>query len=1125
MQIEEYFSLLEERVKEALERAQEARRRGLDPSLEVEIPLAKDMAERVEGLVGPPKVAPRIRELCSEVSAEEAAITIAREIVEGKFGSFDSREAAAEQALRTALAILTEGIVAAPLEGIVKVKIKKNGDGSEYLAIYFAGPIRSAGGSAQALAVLVGDVIRQALSLGRYSATEEEVERFVEEVDLYHHEAARLQYFPSAQEVRIAVRSLPVEVTGEPTEKVEVAGYRDLPRVETNQLRGGAVLVLAEGLLQKAPKVLKHVRRLGIEGWEWLAELVSGKEKKGGEEEKPSGEAKIEPSFKYIKDLVAGRPVLSHPSAKGGFRLRYGRSRASGFASMAMHPATMVITGGFIAIGTQLKTERPGKGTAVTPCDTIEGPVVKLRDGSVVRVTSVEQARELLEEVEEILFLGDLLVNYGDFLENNHPLAPAGYCEEWWVQELERALGEGEGQEYRRFLDPLQVPSEEEALEISLKLRVPLHPRYTYFYHDVTKEDLKALAEWVFSGREEDGALVLEMSPEKRVLELLCVPHRVVEGRVVLEEYRALLHCLGSSMERFSKAYERSRDAMELVNSFGVEVRPKAPTYIGARMGRPEKAKERRMSPPVNVLFPIGNAGGKTRDVKKAAQLGKVKVEVAYRECGKCGEVSFFTRCPRCGGETRLRRVCPSCGFTGDAQESCPKCGGRLAYYSEREVELKKLLSRAERRVGSTQGELKGVIGMTSRYKIPEALEKGILRSRNGVFVFKDGTARFDATDVPVTHVRPREIGVSVEKMRELGYTRDYKGNPLESEEQIVELFPQDIILPESGAEYLLRVARFVDELLEEFYGLEPYYNASTKEDLLGHLVLGLAPHTSAAILGRIVGFSRASVGYAHPYFHAAKRRNCDGDEDSVFLMMDAFLNFSRFFLPATRGGTMDAPLVLTTRLDPSEVDSEAHNIDIVERYPLEFYEATLRCAKPQEFEDRIETVRQRLGRREVYYNLKFTHDTSDISAGVTISAYKTLKEMVDKLDKQLSLARKLRSVDERDVARRVIESHFLPDLAGNLRAFATQKVRCVNCNAKYRRVPLLGRCRRCGGKLVLTVARGSVEKYLRVTEDLLERYSLEDYLRQRVKILRMSIESIFIDESVEQKSLKDYFG
>ena len=33
-------------------------------------------------------------------------------------------------------------------------------------------------------------------------------------------------------------------------------------------------------------------------------------------------------------------------------------------------------------------------------------------------------------------------------------------------------------------------------------------------------------------------------------------------------------------------------------------------------------------------------------------------------------------------------------------------------------------------------------------------------------------------------------------------------------------------------------------------------------------------------------------------------------------------------FLPDRRGGLMDAPLVLTTRLDPNEIDKEAHNID-----------------------------------------------------------------------------------------------------------------------------------------------------------------------------------------------------
>src|SRR5437867_10958772 len=42
--------------------------------------------------------------------------------------------------------------------------------------------------------------------------------------------------------------------------------------------------------------------------------------------------------------------------------------------------------GGFLAVGVQMRLERPGKAGIVTAVDTIEPPVVKLRDGSVVRV-------------------------------------------------------------------------------------------------------------------------------------------------------------------------------------------------------------------------------------------------------------------------------------------------------------------------------------------------------------------------------------------------------------------------------------------------------------------------------------------------------------------------------------------------------------------------------------------------------------------------------------------------------------------------------------------------------------------------------------------------------------------
>ena len=37
----------------------------------------------------------------------------------------------------------------------------------------------------------------------------------------------------------------------------------------------------------------------------------------------------------------------------------------------------------------------------------------------------------------------------------------------------------------------------------------------------------------------------------------------------------------------------------------------------------------------------------------------------------------------------------------------------------------------------------------------------------------------------------------------------------------------------------------------------------------------------------------------------------------------------------------MDAPLILTTKINPSEIDKEALNIHINYEYPVEFYEAS----------------------------------------------------------------------------------------------------------------------------------------------------------------------------------------
>ena len=259
-----------------------------------------------------------------------------------------------------------------------------------------------------------------------------------------------------------------------------------------------------------------------------------------------------------------------------------------------------------------------------------------------------------------------------------------------------------------------------------------------------------------------------------------------------------------------------------------------------------------------------------------------------------------------------------------------------------------------------------------------------------------------------------------------------------------MELFPQDIIPSLNAEEHLISTCNFVDDLLVRFYKMEPFYNVKTIDDIVGSLAIGLAPHTSGGVLCRIIGWTAASAGYAHPLFHAAKRRNCDGDEDSILMLMDGLLNFSKHILPSGRGGRMDAPLVLTTRLNPSEIDKEALNVDCSYYYTRSFYEKTQSQPHPSELSDEVETVETRLGTIGDLRGYGWTHESGELDAGPKNSSYKTLKSMEDKMNGQLSIGSLLRSVRVEKVASQVIESHFLPDLRGNLVAFTRQKVRCV---------------------------------------------------------------------------------
>ncbi len=250
---------------------------------------------------------------------------------------------------------------------------------------------------------------------------------------------------------------------------------------------------------------------------------------------------------------------------------------------------------------------------------------------------------------------------------------------------------------------------------------------------------------------------------------------------------------------------------------------------------------------------------------------------------------------------------------------------------------------------------------------------------------------------------------------------------------------------------------------------------------------------------------------------------NCDGDEASVTLLMDALLNFSRQFLPNSRGSTQDAPLVLTSILNPNEVDDMAFDLDIMKRYPLEFYEAAQQYQSPSNVKiDRFANILNSKNQNDRIY---YTHPVSNINAGVKCSSYKTIPSMEDKLKGQMELADKIRAVDASDVARLVIEKHLLRDIKGNLRKFSTQQFRCSKCPEKYRRPPLIGKCLACGSRLIFTVTEGAIIKYLEPAISLSNKYDLPPYLKQVLELTKNRVEGVFGKDKDRQEGLNRWFG
>jgi DNA polymerase II large subunit len=266
MNTQQYFINLDRSVKKVYDFASEARAKNLDPVNKVEIPLARSLAEKVVGLISTiyPQmensgIAERILELEKEFGKLNMGVSfkIAEEVAKQKFCKFSSLLESIDAGIRIGFSYTTLGVVSSPIEGYTGIKLGKTRGNKEYFIASFSGPIRSAGTTASCVVLMLIDYLREMFGYEKYDPSEEEIKRYVAENYDYHEFVTNLQYLPTVEEAIFLAGNLPIQIDGDPTEKMEVSNYKNLARINTNLIRGGMCLIFSEGLAQKAQKGMK----------------------------------------------------------------------------------------------------------------------------------------------------------------------------------------------------------------------------------------------------------------------------------------------------------------------------------------------------------------------------------------------------------------------------------------------------------------------------------------------------------------------------------------------------------------------------------------------------------------------------------------------------------------------------------------------------------------------------------------------------------------------------------------------------------------------------------------------------------------------------------------------------
>jgi DNA polymerase II large subunit len=1058
------------------------------------------------------------------------------------------------RSIRLALAILTERVTSVPFDGIHSVSIEEMDElfsneqeygyylpenagiprrKKRYLSISYQPVIRAAGGTAQAISVALGEAIREKLNLDKFIYSEPEIAKISHEVYVYDREHLNLRYRPEPELIRRVFKKLGILITSPKTNSIYLREGLLLVRMPNKTLRAGMCLVLCEGLVYKYRKIQSFIKQNNLTFWGDYLDINYNDVNRTDLIGVPL----------YLHEILIGRPVFGYPNMCPSPRLVVGQNAATGYGCIGLSPFVATVLNNVIRYGTQLRLEYPAKAGNRTFNQDLDPPFVTLKNGVSLRATKFLNYMRIVGIHE----LGEILIPRGEFRENNYPI-PAVLPSTFYYAAV------------AKFPDNIK----ERGLP-------GLNPKFYINILNITGEEFIAIRKIFVTYTEITFAtLKINASPGfKKLLDKLLIPHTctsILPEQILLEVYSDIEKYPGLNIEIpvsylaiINYLFKIDIGATTLFNVNLTNLGPHLLTdeilgevynepgfqsfnnvRVGFKMGRPEKARERERSHGETagngiVHFSKRNtSNGKFSLKKKDLNLTiKSKITFICTFCAIEAQESALRSPLNIDKRTPLRR--------------CLYCKKPTSIFEREKIEKDfsvKEIEQMARDLVFTEKQAQYLKGLTKPATVQgeegELFEKLILRAAYGLHRFRDGTNRYDATNLVLTSAVLKEINLSVQKAHFLGYHFDKFGQNLVRDDQEIILFYQDIVVPKSRITFLIKTRKFYNSL-EQLYSnglLQPFYQFEKPEDVIGALCVSLAPHILVGSLCRVIGYTDIQGVLGHPFFHRSKRRNCDGDEDGLMLLGDCYLNYSAKYLRKYRGADMDTPVIINKKLDLSSVDKEAYNIDFQTTITKEWLNL---LAQPKS-QEKVKRLEEFSANYKKIINKKFsslllasgTYPTPFKLFPLTLySQYKETSGLVEKLTFQLSLAHKMIGLPIQKILERIMGSFIMADLTGNLKSFFKQKYRCPICARSYQILPRQRKCPSCsafsGANLLLTIRKGGILKSKIIGQIITKLLPKDDYYSQWFKWSLKEREDLFgvlqekeilvdKDDSVEQK-------